>query len=163
MPKNSSLRPRRLPSLRGGASQWVVNVPATLSPTGKRQRCFFATRMEAEVECELLKTRKVNFGHSLSKMSPAQIAEASACYSKLESACPGVTLSHAVGEFIDFYRRRTVSVSLRSLFDAFLESKHEANRNYQRELRNVFERVGQLNDVVVSEIDPQQINQALKD
>jgi integrase len=119
--------------------------------------------MEAEVECELLKTRKVNFGHSLSKMSPAQIAEASACYSKLESACPGVTLSHAVGEFIDFYRRRTVSVSLRSLFDAFLESKHEANRNYQRELRNVFERVGQLNDVVVSEIDPQQINQALKD
>jgi integrase len=51
---------------------------------------------------------------------------------------------------------------LRSLFDAFLESKNGANRNYQRELRNVFERVAQLNNEVVSEIDPQQIDRALK-
>jgi integrase len=161
MPKNSSLRPRRLPSLGNEALQWVINVPASLSPTGKRQRRFFATREQAEVECELLKTRKINFGHSLLMMSPERIAEARACYSRLESECPGVTLSHAVEEFITLHRRRTASVSLRSLFDTFLESKREANRNYRRELRNVFERVAALNDILVADLDPQQIEQAL--
>jgi integrase len=163
MPKNAALRPRRLPSLANGALQWVINVPASLSPTGKRQRRFFATREQAEVECELLKTRKFNFGHSLSTMSPERIAEARACFSRLELECPGVSLSHAVGEFLNLHRRRNASVALRSLFDAFLESKNGANRNYQRELRNIFERVAQLNDVVVSDLDPQQIDQALKD
>src|SRR6516165_9570741 len=89
MPRNSSLRPRRLPSLGNEALQWVVNVPASLSPTGKRQRRFFATRQQAEVECELLKTRKFNFGHSLNSLSPARIAEAVACYERIGTRCAG--------------------------------------------------------------------------
>ena len=162
MPKTCSLRTRRLPSLGNETLQWVINVPASLSPTGRRQRRFFATRQQAEVECELLKTRKFNFGHSLSTMSPERVAEASACYSRLERECPGITLSHAVDAFIDLHRRRTASVPLRALFDSFLETKTTANRNYQRELRNVFERLAVLNDILVAELDPQQIEQALK-
>jgi integrase len=163
MPKNSSLRARRLPSLGNDALQWVINVPASLSPTGKRQRRFFGTREQAEVECELLKTRRINFGHSLLTMSPERIAEAKACYQRLELECPGVTLPQATEEFISVHKRRTASVSLRVLFDSFLETKATTNPNYQRDMRNVFKRFAPLNDVLVAELDPQQIDQVLKD
>jgi integrase len=162
MPKIPALRPRRLASRPDGRS-WCLNVPRVLSVTGKRQRLFFATEREAALQCELLRTRKINFGHSLSTMSPERIAEASACYQKLELECPGVTLSHAVGEFLRAHHRANSSVSLRTLFDAFLATKKEANRNYQRELRNVFERIASLDGVIVSELQPQQLEQALKD
>src|ERR1700757_4100489 len=116
MPKTPSLRPQRLPSRTDGRS-WCLNVPAVLSPTGKRQRLFFATEREATAQCELLKTRKINFGHSLASMSAERIAEARSCYQRLELECPGATLPQAVDEFIKLHRNRTSSVPLRTLFD----------------------------------------------
>jgi integrase len=54
-------------------------------------------KLEAENECERLKTRRVNFGHSLSSLSAARIAEASACYARLDAlGAPDVTLTAAV-------------------------------------------------------------------
>jgi hypothetical protein len=161
MPKVSCLRPTKLASRNDGRS-WCINVPSHLSPTGKRQRLFFATKLEAENEAELLKTRKINFGHSLNTMSPERIAEAAACYEGLEQACPDATLSQAVGKFLALRARRTASVPVRTLFDSFLKAKKEANPNYRRQLRNVFERVAILNDIVVSDLEPQQIETALK-
>jgi integrase len=133
-----------------------------ISPRLKRQRLFFATKLEAESEAELLKTRQINFGHSLNTMSPERIAEAAACYERLELACPGATLGQAVVEFVAFQARRTTSVPMRTLFDSFLEAKKEANPNYTRQLRNVFGRVAVLNDVIVRDLEPQQIETALK-
>src|SRR5260370_40912305 len=98
MPKLPSLRPTRLAS-RCDGRQWCVNVPGELSPTGKRQRLFFGIKLDAEVACEQLKTRRVNFGHSLSSLSAARIAEASACYRRLDRDAPGITLTSAVTEF----------------------------------------------------------------
>src|SRR6516225_9249192 len=162
MPRNSSLRPRRLPSLGNEALQWVVNVPASLSPTGKRQRRFFATREQAEVECELLKTRKFNFGHSLLMMSPQRIAEARACYQRLELECPEATLPQAVEEFIKLHRNRTSSVPLRTLFDSVLAAKQDTDRDYQRKLREAFKRFADLGGVLVCELDPQRVERVLK-
>jgi integrase len=163
MPRNSALQPTRLPS-RGacGRDQWCLNVPPELSATGKRQRLFFATEREAKLECELLKTRKINFGHSLASMSPERIAEARACYERLETGAPGVTLTAAVTEFLKLHKSRTSSVPLRTLFETFLETRKGANPNYRRELRNVFERFASLNDILVAELDPQQLDQVLK-
>jgi integrase len=162
MPRNLSLRPRRLPSLGNEALQWIINVPASLSPTGKRQRRFFATREQAEVECELLKTRKFNFGHSLLMMSPQRIAEARACYQRLELECPEATLPQAVEEFIKLHRNRTSSVPLRTLFDSVLAAKGDTDRDYQRKLREAFNRFADLDGVLVSELDPQRIERVLK-
>src|SRR4029077_9607334 len=141
MPKNSSLRPRRLPSLGREALQWVINVPASPSSTGKRQRRFFATRQQAEIECELLKTRKFNFGHSLRSLSPARIAEAVSCYERLEQGAPGVGLSHAVTEFLALHHRRNSSVTVSTLCDRFLQSKTAASATYQQELAGVFKKL----------------------
>jgi integrase len=142
--------------------QWVINVPASLSPTGKRQRRFFATREQAEVECELLKTRKFNFGHSLLTMSPERIAQARACYQRLELECPEATLPQAVEEFIKLHRNRTSSVTLRTLFDSVLAAKQDTDRDYQRKLREAFKRFADLDGVLVSELDPQRVERVLK-
>jgi integrase len=161
MPKTSSLRPRRLPSLGNEALPWVINVPATLSPTGKRQRRFFATRQQAEVECELLKTRKFNFGHSLSSLSPARIAEAVACYQRLDQGAPGVSLSHAVTEFLAFYRSRNLSVPAGKLFARFIESKGNASARYCQGLAATFRRLTSLHPVLASDITAKEIEVAV--
>ena len=161
MPRNSSLRPRRLPSLGNEALQWVVNVPASLSPTGKRQRHFFATRQQAEVECELLKTRKFNFGHSLSSLSPAQIAEAVACYERLERGAPGLSLSHAVTESLALYQARNASVLTGLLFDKFVESKGEVSARYRQELASTFRRLNSLHHILASDVTANEIEVAL--
>ncbi|MGA8655666.1 MAG: hypothetical protein WB586_05905, partial [Chthoniobacterales bacterium] len=162
MPKNSSLRPRRLPSLGNEALQWVVNVPASLSPTGKRQRRFFATRQQAEVECELLKTRKFNFGHSLSSLSPTRIAEAVTCYERLEKGAPGVSLSHAITNFLAMHHRRNSSVTVSTLCDRFLESKTAASATYQQELAGVFRKLRPtLGSEITSTITAARIEESL--
>lgn len=162
MPKTASLRPTRLAS-RAEGHQWCVNVPAVLSPTGKRQRLFFANKLEAENECERLKTRRVNFGHSLSALSAERIAEAAACYRRLESMAPGVTLSSAVAEFLVLHASRNASVPMSTLWKGFIESKASASKPYRQELASIFRRLESLSDTTVSEVTPKQIEEGLKE
>ncbi len=157
MPKTSSLRPKRLPSRDG--KEWCVNVPAVLSPTGKRQRLFFATEREADIESELLKTKKVNFGHSLLSLSPSRIAEAGACYQRLELEAPDVTLSDAVSEFLERHRVRIKSVPMSELWDAFITSRPKPG--YRQDLRSAFARLEPLAPLIASEVTAQHITAAL--
>src|SRR5260221_7676297 len=161
MPKPASLRPRRLPSLSDDAAQWVVNVPAILSPTGKRQRFFFATEQIAKTECELLKTRKINFGHSLSSLSAARIAEASACYQRLELEAPGVTLTAALNGFLEQHRARHQSVPLSVLWERFLASRTDATLGYRQDLASVFRRLKSLANLIATDVTTDHIESAL--
>jgi integrase len=161
VPKVASLRPRRLPSLIDDAAQWCVNVPAGLSPSGKRQRLFFGTKLEAETACELLKTRKVNFGHSLSSLSAARIAEASACYARLNALATPVTLTTAVTEFLALHHARTASVTMSSLWEKFLASKTSASTAYRQELASTFRRLESLSGMNASGVTAEQIEESL--
>jgi integrase len=136
-------------------------VPTALSPTGKRQRRFFVTREQAEVECELLKTRRINFGHSLSTMSPQRIAEARACYQRLETEAPGVALTTAVNEFLVTFKLRNTSVPTATLFERFVQSKAGASAPYRQELNSTFRRLTSLQDTVASDLTAQQIDASL--
>jgi integrase len=159
MPKPSSLQPSRLPSRTDGR-EWCLNVPSHLSPTGKRQRLFFRTKLDAELEAELLKTRKVNFGHSLSAMSPERIAEASACFIHLERNAPGVTLTAAVAGFLEQHRARTASVPMAVLWDRFTQSR--AEEDYQKDLARTFRRLKPLAHLIASDVRAEQIESALE-
>jgi integrase len=119
MSKGISLKVRRDPSR---PSPWYVNVPPSLSATGRRQRLYFATRELAQGECERLKTRRDNFGVSLGNLSSAQVVEAADCYEQL-AAHPGVTLSDAVRGYIETLATRSGSIPFGELFERFLESK----------------------------------------
>jgi integrase len=160
MPKLASLRPTKLANLER-ERQWVVNVPKALSPTGKRQRLFFATKLEAEIECDRLKTKQVNFGHSLSSLSAARIAEASACFARLDTNAPGVSLTDAVTSFLNQHRIRTKSVTMATMFASFLDSKRGASPEYFGELRTVFHRLEPLAPLLVSDITGSRLEETL--
>lgn len=89
MPRISSLEPRKVSSReKAGKAPWCLNVPAELSPTGKRQQLFFDLKKDAEAEAVTLEARRDNFGVSLTEMTPARIAEAAEAYKRLEGQPP---------------------------------------------------------------------------
>jgi integrase len=126
MPKGISLKVRRDPRR---PSPWYVNVPSSLSETGKRQRLFFASRELALGECERLKTRRDNFGVSLGNLASAQIVEAADCFEQL-AAHPGVSLTEAVRGYLEVLKTRKGSIPFGELFDKFLESKKAKSPTY---------------------------------
>ena len=160
MPKAPSLSPKRLPS-RPAGRQWCVNVPPELSSTGERQRLFFANKIEAENECERLKTRRVNFGHSLSSLSAARIAEASACFAPIGPGCAG---RHAHGRGYRLscrYHARTASVTMATLWDQFIASKTTASPPIEQKLKSTANRLDSLRDMMASDITRKQIEEAI--
>src|SRR5260221_7606923 len=162
MPKTASLRPTHLPS-RSDGREWCLNVPDRLSSTGNRQQLFFRTKLEAELEAELLKARKINFGHSLCSLSAARIAEASACYARLDALkAPDISLSSAVNEFLIHYTARSSSVPMEVLFSTFLETKKSRSPNHQRNMRNFFDRVAVLNEKMVSDVGVKDLETVLE-
>jgi integrase len=158
MARSASLKPYRS-TTASAARPWCVDVPPHLSETGKRKRMFFATKGEAQTECEKLKARKDNFGISLSAMTPARIAEASEAYKLLDPL--NVSLMDAVRGYLVSYRARTASVPYLELFNQFLEAKQDRNLEYQRELRITRDRFPGLHDRLVSDITPREIESVL--
>jgi len=104
-----------------GIAAWVVNVPPSLSSTGRRQELFFTSKAEAAVVCEQLKARRDNFGVSLNALTLARIAEAAEAYNLLESV--NVLLLTAVRGFLQAHKARTASVMFLTLFDQFLNAE----------------------------------------
>jgi hypothetical protein len=92
---------------------WCVDVPPTLSDTGKRKRKFFETKKLAEAECEKLEARRDNFGVSLNAMTPSRIAEAAEAYKLLEGT--SATLLDAVHGFLAVQKARQTPASASSI------------------------------------------------
>src|SRR5690242_13679533 len=120
MPRRSILKPTRLANR---SHPWCVNVPAQLSPTGKRQQRFFATQREAQTLCDQLKTRRDNFGVTLTALSPARIAEAAECFDLLDARGSELGLLGIVKRHLAALDQRKASVTLGALFDEYSAAK----------------------------------------
>src|SRR5258708_5360619 len=129
--RSASLEPYK--STTSPNRPWCVDVPASLSETGKRQRKFFATKGEAKTECETLKARRDNFGVSLVAMTPARIAEAAEAYKLLDPHHLG--LLDVAREYLETHKPRTASVPFGGLFDLYLEAKAKRTEKYKTQLR----------------------------
>jgi integrase len=116
-----------------GLAAWVVNVPPSLSPTGRRQQLFFSTKSDATTECERLKARKDNFGISLTAMTPARIAAAAEAYKLLDPH--GIDLLDAVRSHLEMVSERAASVTFGAAFDRFAELKQTKSAKYRQEIR----------------------------
>lgn len=153
MAKQARLRPNQV---RG---KWCVNVPSSLSETGKRRQLFFETRGEAQTHCEKLKARKDNFGTSLNAMTPARIAKASEAYKLLDPH--SIDLLDAVRGYLAAHKARTASVPYLELFNQFLEAKKDRNPEYLRELRITRDRFPSMHERLASDITHLEIESVL--
>ncbi|MEY2603070.1 MAG: hypothetical protein QOH31_844, partial [Verrucomicrobiota bacterium] len=160
MPRTATLKPLRRKSRKGqGLASWVVNVPAVLSDTGKRQELFFETEKKASAECEKLKARKDNFGRSLSSLTATRMAEAAEAYKLLEGG--SASLLDAVHGFLAVQKARKASVNFLDLFNLFLEAKKDRNEQYRRELRVTRNRFPQLHNRLVSDLSYRELEPLL--
>ena len=112
----------------------VARCESANSPTGKRQQLFFSTKAEAQVDCEKLKTRKDNFGISLSAMTSARIATAAEAYNLLDPY--GIALLDAVRSHLELIEQKSESVTFETAFDEFAELKQAKSLKYRQEIRH---------------------------
>jgi integrase len=161
MSRSALLKPVAVPSRKNtGRAAWCVSVPAHLSPTGKRQRRFFATKDEASGECERLKARKDNFGISLKSLTPARIAEASQAYALLDPH--GIDLLVAVRSHLDTVKQRSQSVSFGEAFDLFASLKEGKSLKYRQEIRHARATFGPVLDKMVCDVSPSELETILQ-
>lgn len=161
MPRTSKFEPTELPSRKAqGLAAWVVNVPAHLSETGRRQQLFFNTKKLADIECARIKAKKDRFGLSLMNLSQEQLRQATAAF-KLLDPIEGVDLLHAVNTFIAGHRQRTASISFKDLFEQFLAAKSDRNPAYIGELRITLNRFPDLHNKMACDITPQELEAQL--
>jgi len=151
MGKQARLKPRFLAS----RNSYVVNVPASLSNTGKRRQLFFEKKGEALAVCEQLKARRDNFGISLTAMTPARIAEAGEAFKIL--APLNISLLDAVREFATTYKAREASITFHALFDMVLKAKRDRHPRYLQQMAMMRDRMPQLHDRIVSDITSREI------
>jgi hypothetical protein len=155
MPRHAKLKPSYLDSRKS----WVVNIPKELSDTGARRQMFFDTKSEASALCEQLKARRDDFGLSLLDMSPAKIAEASKAYRLPQPH--GIGLLDAVREHLRRHLERTASRPWRVVFDEYLAMPKKRSAKYSKDLREAGEPMRPLDETLVSEISPQDIDKVL--
>jgi integrase len=157
--RSASLEPYK--STTSPNRPWCVDVPASLSENGKRQRKFFETKGEAKTECETLKARRENFGVSLTAMTPAKIAEASEAYKLLDPHHLG--LLDVVREYLETHKERAASVPFGELFDLYMKAKesHLSDR-YVTQLKWAQDRLKPIADRLASDITVRDLDSVLK-
>ena len=158
MPATRSLKPRKIES-RANKTAWVVNVPGALSETGKRQRLFYQTEREAKVTSEKLKARADNFGISLQTMTAQRIAEAGEAYKLLEPLSVG--LLDAVRDYVHRHGEKSASKPWKAVYDEYLALPKSRSAKYSRDLRQAGNAMKNFDRVLVLNITPAQMDEAL--
>jgi integrase len=155
--RNASLTP-----YKSGTSPnrpWCVDVPPHLSDTGKRKRKFFGTEREAKAECETLKSRKDNFGISLTAMTPARIAEAAEAFKRLEGH--PMSLLDAVSIALALHNDRNSSLPFGELFDLYLARIQKRSDKHRDSMRQTKERFPSLHKTLACDITPKMLDELL--
>jgi integrase len=160
MPRVSSFEPHKVASReKAGKAPWCLNVPAELSPTGKRQQLFFDLKKDAEAEAETLEARRDNFGVSLSEMTPARIAEAAEAFKRLEGQ--PISLLDAVGMALALHKDRNSSVPFGELFDLYLARIQKRSAKHRDSMRQTKERFSTLHKTLTCDITPKMLDELL--
>jgi integrase len=143
------LEPKKIEGLNT-PRPWCLNVPASISDNGKRQRLFFETKEQAESQIMSIRNRRMTFGETLEQLSPTRASEALAAYRLLEGH--DVSLLDAVTGFLAVHKDRNSSIPFLELFNSFLDAKKDRNQQYLRELRITRDRWQELHTKLVCDV-----------
>ena len=160
MPRPSSLEPHKIKSReKAGKAPWCLNVPAELSPTGKRQQLFFELKKDADAEAETLEARRDNFGVSLTAMTPARIAEAAEALKLL--APFGTSLLDATRDYIKRHSEKIASKPWKDVFAEYLVMPKKRSPKYSKDLKEAQESMRRFDKRLIVEISPRDVDEAL--
>lgn len=156
MPKRPSINPARV---QGRAKPWKINLPPSLSPSGKRQRFFFETKQGALNYAEEQHIRLRNFGvNGAGILTPASQEQAA---NALELLKPhGVSLNEVVQEWLSRKQAAEASVTFEAAMDAFKEFR-ERSDSYTRSIRQTKNRLTGLHGKLLNQITPEDLTRAM--
>jgi len=165
MPRTPSVRPQR--SGWTGTRQWKVDLPASISPTGKRQRFFFETKSDADLFAEKERIRVKNFGaQSGTILSPAELDQAAAALAAIKPF--GVALNEVVRDWIARRKARETTATFAEAgeqFQSWLEVRKIKGRpvssSHRKRVRQTLARLADLADLKLTDIDDHAISAAV--
>ena len=89
------------------------------------------------------------------------MAEASACFERLDREAPNVTLTAALTGFLEGYHARAASVTMATLWESFIATKSTASPPYKQKLKSTAKRLHSLRNMMASDITPKAIEDAI--
>ena len=121
----------RLPTfkVRRRAKSWTVEVAASVSKTGRRERLFFKTRAAANARAVQLREEHFKFGVAAHKLPHELQIDAVKAAEILEPY--GVSLAQAAAELAERRDRQSKSIEFGELFKLYLTERSLAETTYR--------------------------------
>jgi integrase len=141
---------------------WRLNVPAFLSPDGKRSRRFFASKEGAEGFASKLRTQLAQHGNGTRLLPPAQADAAVRALAMLGKDATPETLLDAVREYINRHNTRLASVPFEDAFKQFADAQPRSE-SYTRSLRQFRARLTALHGRMLCDVTARDIEDAMAD
>jgi integrase len=155
MPKRPQFDYKKTP--RG----WLINVPASISKSGNRERLYFTTRDLAKAESQRLSEKYKKHGENASVIAPGLADDATKAMEML-SAFAGVSLCEAARFYKTHHDIRSKAPTLRKAWDIAIES-HKHHRPTTRRDYRLWKNAlpDGLLDTNVVDITPEMIKKSL--
>jgi len=139
---------------------WKVEVPSTLSPTGKRQRFFYPTRDKAKDAAADLKKKHEEHGAKASPLSPGDTEDALQALKTLRGF--NITLRQAALDWRQQHDDRAKSLTLRQAWERAETAREELSDRYKKDFGDWKRWLpDSLLDTPCSDIRPEDITKAL--
>lgn len=136
----------------------MLSIPAELSETGKRQQLFYSTQKEADTAAEQVKTRKRNFGETLTLLSSVRMNEAAEAFSLIDKAPVKTSLLFLVRDGLEKLKQRSASLTLDALFVAYIDAHNGKTLHHTDKLRSCQKRFsgiqGMVSDLSHEDFEP---------
>ncbi len=157
MPRTASLAPQR--AKWAGNRQWKVELPARITPSGKRQRYFFDTKQDALNFCEEQRIKLQNHGTAgISALNVTELAQAAMAFEALKPH--RTTLNEVVTDWITRRQAAAASISFETAIDAF-QSRDKRSPSYARSIQQTRNRLQSLHGKLLNTITPEDLTLAM--
>lgn len=108
-------------SYRNTTKGWLVNIPSSLSDTGRFRRRYFSTRDEAKAECKRLRETSLGAREKVIDISANVAHDAITAREKLEGY--DITLAQAAAFYVQHHDKRSKAPNLTDAWDTALNHR----------------------------------------
>jgi integrase/recombinase XerD len=136
--------PRITPVFDEKRKRWRLSIPKKYSLSGRRERRFFKTKRQADIEAERLKAMLEEWGAKSRKIDADLATDAQKAHEILLSAGIEDSLSSIANVFVEQARARSASVSFEAAFDAYRQSRQDHRKTYLYSIERVIGKVAQV-------------------
>ncbi len=140
---------------------WCVNLPASMSPSGRRERHYHKTKEKALATAKKFREEYRQHGQQAVAIGPALADEALKCSERLEAA--GASLTDATNVFLARWAAENESVPLRDAVGQWFEARATRRESTLKSYRLSLVKLDGLADKLMAAITSAEIDEALGD